>query len=790
MFALTLLVLWAGQAAAQAPRNLAAVEKDLALLNNAMRDQEGAVALVEKQYSTAPNLFGSNSFEQRLGEGQIFFALGESSKDIKNYERAAILLFDIVEGGHFKDRPGYDDAVFTLAESLFALRYRYGARNYYRLLAERSTSRYNEAAIVRLIELAGLLENYEGLDEVYARYEVIAGGNIRPSVRYARGKLLLRRGRLDDAELELARVPAGDTYHVRSVYLRAVVLMKKGLLEEAVARFAEVAAAPDAAPEDAEVKELSHMARGRLYYEMGQLAESADAYQEIDHTSKHFPEMLYEVAWTFVKRGQGFKEQPEKADAEYQKALQALDLLLIANTNRRLESDVRILRGNLLLRLGKHDEAEQAFQSVVGDYGPTLKTLEQQMATRGNTEAILDALLRSDARTVTVDSVLDPLAQQWAQDDEGVAEALTIYRDLDTTKAQVDETRELADKLLKVLDNPNSVDIFPALQEGRARSLSVENNLLAWEGRVADLEARIIGSIADAPPGRNYRAARETRKALEQKLVSMPRTSEDMQTRQARIRSRIQEVERTLFRQQLDIDNVRAQIAAIDAVVREKKQKGQLNPQEEEYWRSELRAVDGALQQMLAIEKELREALREERQNLTVAGGAGSQESLIREQYMDALQREAETARSLRQAVDPAFASMFPKIDENRQRAAQLRTRLAAFNKSIKRQVDAQAAEMRGIVMLERTRVMEYEQQVGAYEGEAGEMAAVLTHNALKGVRDRFYDVVLRADVGLIDLAWQQKQEKTDSVSTLVRKQKSELKALDDEFADVLRDIE
>ena len=357
--------------------------------------------------------------------------------------------------------------------------------------------------------------------------------------------------------------------------------------------------------------------------------------------------------------------------------------------------------------------------------------------------------------------------------------------------ADAKELRELADKLLKIFDSPNRLDVFPALREGRARSLAVETSLLAHAGQMAEVEARVVMQPAEAlPAGQAYLGARDTRRSLERKLTTIPRTTEDLQARRARIEQTLLELDKTAFKSQLEIDNIQAQISAIDAAVRGKKVRAELAEREQEYWRNELQQVAGALEQIRALEKEIRASIREDRGGLTLAGGVGSQETLIKTQYLEALRREADLAKTLRPAVPPPVVPILGELDSTRQRSAELIARLNAVNENLRRQVDAQASEMRGIVMLERTRVDEYERQVGAYEGEAGEMAAALTHNALQGVRDKFYDVVLRADVGLVDLAWQLKQEKTDAVSSLVKNQKNDLKALDEEFSDVLRDME
>ena len=46
---------------------------------------------------------------------------------------------------------------------------------------------------------------------------------------------------------------------------------------------------------------------------------------------------------------------------------------------------------------------------------------------------------------------------------------------------------------------------------------------------------------------------------------------------------------------------------------------------------------------------------------------------------------------------------------------------------------------------------------------------------------------MVRADVGIIDVAWALKQQRTEAISRMVREQKRELKLLDDEFKEVLK---
>ena len=48
--------------------------------------------------------------------------------------------------------------------------------------------------------------------------------------------------------------------------------------------------------------------------------------------------------------------------------------------------------------------------------------------------------------------------------------------------------------------------------------------------------------------------------------------------------------------------------------------------------------------------------------------------------------------------------------------------------------------------------------------------------------RGRFYDLVVQSDVGLVDVAWGLKDERTSTVSKLINQQKLELKTVEEDF--------
>ena len=55
-------------------------------------------------------------------------------------------------------------------------------------------------------------------------------------------------------------------------------------------------------------------------------------------------------------------------------------------------------------------------------------------------------------------------------------------------------------------------------------------------------------------------------------------------------------------------------------------------------------------------------------------------------------------------------------------------------------------------------------------------------------VADKFYDLVVRSDVGIIDVSWGLKDQKTQVVTKLTNQKSLELKALDEDFRKVLEE--
>ena len=235
------------------------------------------------------------------------------------------------------------------------------------------------------MDIALRVDDLSSLDEVIARLERLPAADATGSLQYARGKALFAKGNYDGARAALAGVAATSDYNHQTQYLLGVILMKQALPLPAPP--ADAAAAPAAPPATASatpdasgagkarfaaaieqfrrvtrltaqtsaqrhVSDLAWMAVGRLFYESDNFLDAAEAYSHVDRTSPEFTTMLYEIAWVYVRMG------------DYQRAQRALEVLSIMDPEGLRLADGSLLRADLLLRSGEFDKALTLYRSV------------------------------------------------------------------------------------------------------------------------------------------------------------------------------------------------------------------------------------------------------------------------------------------------------------------------------------------------------------------------------------------------------------------------------------------
>jgi hypothetical protein len=100
--------------------------------------------------------------------------------------------------------------------------------------------------------------------------------------------------------------------------------------------------------------------------------------------------------------------------------------------------------------------------------------------------------------------------------------------------------------------------------------------------------------------------------------------------------------------------------------------------------------------------------------------------------------------------------------------------------------VRRRVAEMLVVVDEETVNLARYRVALRSLEGETEDVVGAIAYLNFHRVRDRFYELVLRADLGKIDISWARREDHRLRIDALTRERARELQALDDEFRDVM----
>lgn len=74
-------------------------------------------------------------------------------------------------------------------------------------------------------------------------------------------------------------------------------------------------------------------------------------------------------------------------------------------------------------------------------------------------------------------------------------------------------------------------------------------------------------------------------------------------------------------------------------------------------------------------------------------------------------------------------------------------------------------------------------------QNEASQLSRAVIYEGFESVKKRFYQLILRADVGVIDVVWKEKQTIQTKSQKITRERNSELRMLDAEFRDLLDEV-
>lgn len=730
------------------------------------------------------------SVEQRLANGEILYRT-------KDYARASVIFSEIIEG--FPNTPSQPDAMWLRGETYYATHEYLSARRDYRALVDRGSearfSPYFGKALARLVDVSIRIGDFAGLDEVFQKLNQVPPGQVDSALNYAKGKAYYFKKDYPAAQQALTQVANGTDYTHQARYFQGLVQMK--LARPSVAPPSATAATDGTAPftstnykqaieafrvatelppdtaEHRHVIDLSWMAIGRLFYEMEQFQQASEAYSKVSRDSAEFDTMLYELAWVYVRLG------------DVQRAERALEVLSIADPNSSYVGDGTLLRADLLLRAGAFDKALQLYEGVRTQYDPMRLKVENFLSSTksGDVSVYYDKLAQQEMDTLDQSEQLPALAVRWAREAEDGPAAFAVIDDVNQCNALIRDSELLIDKLTTLTTSANRVRAFPELLAGEERAVGLINRVA--RARV-ELARGLDSEESDSVSG-EMETVRSQRRQLMGVVRETPVTSAEFADRDYQGAKQWNTVSQELSRRTIEMDQLHATVNGLRRMLREDGQRGVArDPVSLQRFQAELDANEHDLKLFQQQSVELRRQIEIGRAQIGLGDARYQNDATARAQFRDLLDREVQLASSgagggngqrYAQRIAPVLLQA---------RAVEDRL-IAAFN-ALEVQVEARINELRGKINVEAGKIAGYKVQLAGLDGEAHDLVGHVAERNFVMVRDKLRGIVLRADVGITEQAWEVREEELDRVRNLQTERAREEQILDEELREVLDD--
>jgi len=729
-----------------------------------LTDLEERIQLLASEFREQP-VPDPNIAMRRVVDAEMLFKL-------KNYSEAATILLDVVD--KYPNMQGYDDALVLLGESLFQQKDYNSARYYFLLEAKKNTgSRLEQQALQRLIEIALHTGDLEHVEDYLRRLENIPINNLEPSVPYVRGKYYYSRGRYDEALAVFSSVQPTSPYYLRSLYFTGTIQVGRGDFSAAMAIYDGIVRSKARSDIDKEVQQMAILAIGRLNYEQDQFLPARQAYSSISRESGHFEEAMTELAWTSIKA------------KDYQSAYQALDLMLLQSPDSPQAPELRLLMGNLHVRLGNFALANEAFMQARDQFDPILAQLRLTRDKSKVDPKFFDSLIGKGMDKFDITAFIPKPAVKWVKADPEVARVMVLTEDVAELERGIKDSEQILVRLEMAVGGKLKVGIFPDLAVARARTSEVLNQIVNLRQRfVGKMRKLTASALAPGEKAQLDQLAIE-RASAERKLEGLPLTVAGLKEREKLARAALDKLDGEASELNVVVQGMDAELVAIEQYFIKSGADQKIRPED-------LLAPVASLKEAIADLREsnnrIRNAIAEAAREATVAAATGDSERGPIARLVASMKKERGIYQVVRPRLSGSAQREFDAVAAILARADAVQARLAELDARIEGAAQKRLVKLKEQLVVERRELGAAAAKLGSIISESQSLGGGLAFAMLSKVTERFYELVVQSDVGLVDVAWGLKDSRTSTVSKLINQQKLELKTVEEDFRPLLQE--
>lgn len=702
----------------------------MAYLKKSLSDIKEESSAIEVKY-LSPLTINKEYVEpvaNRMKKADFYYSKGD-------YISSGSLFYSIVISREERDEI-WEESVFKLSESLFRNRNYISAVRYYEmLLTDISNTKYKADCLKRLIAASYHLGEYYVAKKYYAQFLEI-GYDISQDQEliYYLGKSLFFDNQIEESKNVFLTQKKDSTFYPQSLYFLGTIQYKKGDPVKALEYFEKVAGMQESEKyyKFQRVYELSILAAARIAFEQNDLSKSVKYYVLLDKKSEHFPEAYYELCWTYIKK------------EEYERAVDALRLIKYIAPDSIVSPRAEILEGSLLIKLKKYGEAMVIFDSVVKKYS-TIKDELQSI----NSRSFSDSYRQS--RESFVLSPFSPVVRSLLKDNKKFTNAMKLGDDVSELEEEISRVGQLEKKIGSIVDNQNAASLFPPLKDGSNSALMLQNRLSAIRNELNELRKETAwGGLSDQDRKR-YNDLEGEKKKLTDLIESSPVSSEQIEKKTNDYAKMIVDLEESLHLITIQTNSLYDQLEATGIYYMREKRSAVPDDKISERIEIEKSEIKKVIESLQAYKKEI-----EQEKNRLVLGGdmisrviiARNSLNIIIKKQNDIL-ASSDTVTSDKSAEIEALLREIQDVDGD----------IGGFYSKLNDVVKGIISKIRVSYEQEKNNLNEYKSELLDVKREINEMASLAMFSNISKVRSSFAELVLQADLGIIDVAWEKKED-------------------------------
>jgi hypothetical protein len=429
------------------------------------------------------------------------------------------------------------------------------------------------------------------------------------------------------------------------------------------------------------------------------------------------------------------------------------------------------------------------YESLVSRYSNVYAYMNNFSRRHSDPKAFFRNLISRDLQKFDLAQYLPKDAVNWISSEELMSRALRLTNDLRTMKQNIKDSRKIIRRLEKALQIKDKIALSPSLKEGRARAQDIRRKLISLEARLNAAEKNIVFSKMTSAERRRYMEIRRRLSAVRALFQQAPKSRTDSKKRNNSVKKRLASMMSRLRNVGNKLVYSRRMLRSVRNWLLNNPKARKLTPEQRNSLRTDANQLE-RLNDTLTAERERLINLIDLARIQLEYSGMGSQEQKVQKTYRSLLRQEKQLFQSLSSRLSSSERQSVSDIRRYRTDIRSTRLEVTTFLNRLRTQAEKNARLIQLQVSREKGNVNRYNLATLRLQDNAKDLIAQIAYRSFASTQQKFYKLILQADVGVIDVAWQRKRSTQDQIDKIGVQQGKALRQLRLEFKDLLKEVQ